>query len=230
MRLLVTRPEPDATRTAQALRERGHEAIVAPLMRIETAATEFGGPFAALLMTSANAARAIAQHARFAEIKGLPLFTVGARSADAARAAGFASVISADGALSDLVRSVARHVQRGARLLYLAGEDRSGDLAGELSKHGISVETAVIYRAAAREALPGEILGVIGTLDGVLHYSRRSAETLLRLAERAGARDAVLGLAHYCLSEEVARPLRAAGAARVQVGTDPDETALLGLI
>src|SRR5258708_1983548 len=76
MRLLVTRPEPDATRSADALRLRGHEAIVAPLTRMETIATEFGGPFSAVLMTSANAARAVAQHPRLGDFRTLPLFTI----------------------------------------------------------------------------------------------------------------------------------------------------------
>ena len=34
MRLLVTRPEPDASHTVQALRTRGHNVLVAPLLLI----------------------------------------------------------------------------------------------------------------------------------------------------------------------------------------------------
>src|SRR4051812_25250109 len=102
MRLLVTRPEPDATRTAQVLRAQGHEVLVAPLLSTQTIEAEFAGPYAAVLMTSANAARALSEHPRAAELSELPAFTVGARSAEAARAAGFAEVVSADGALADL--------------------------------------------------------------------------------------------------------------------------------
>ena len=229
MRLLVTRPEPDAARSADALRARGHQVLVAPLLQTQTIAADFGGPFAAVLMTSANAARALAAHPRAAELTSLPVLTVGARSAEAARAAGFTNVVSAEGALADLVRLAAERFPAG-RLLYLAGEDRAGDLAGDLSAHGIAVETAVIYRAVARETLPGEIVDAIDRLDGVLHYSRRSAETLLRLAERAGVHDAVLSLAHYCLSGEVAVPLRQAGATRITIAARPDETALFDLI
>ena len=50
MHVLVTRPEGDAARTAQALRARGHTVLVAPLMRMETIEGAFGGPFAAVLM------------------------------------------------------------------------------------------------------------------------------------------------------------------------------------
>ena len=70
MRLLLTRPEPDAQRTAAALRAQGHDVIIAPLLRIEPAAdAEIGaGPWAAILITSANAAHAVATHARVAII------------------------------------------------------------------------------------------------------------------------------------------------------------------
>ena len=229
MRLLLTRPEPDAARSAAALRQRGHTVVVAPLMRMEPVAAELSGTFAAVAITSANAARAIATHPRVGALKLLPLFAVGARSAQAAREAGFASVTSADGALAELVRLVASKTP-GARLLYLAGEDRAGDLPGELGRHGIAVETAVVYRAAPLDALPREIVTALGALDGVLHYSRRSVETLLQLAERAGVLGVVLGLAHHCLSEEVARPLRNAGAMRLVVAPRPDENALFRLL
>ncbi|HMK80094.1 MAG TPA: uroporphyrinogen-III synthase [Xanthobacteraceae bacterium] len=230
MRLLLTRPEPDATRSAQVLRQRGHAVIVAPLTRLEPLAAEFAGPFAAGLITSANAARAAVACVRVDELRALPLFAVGARSAEVARAAGFADVTAADGALPDLVRLVATRVPPRSRLLYLAGEDRAGDLAADLARHGLAVETAVIYRAAASEVLPRAIAAAVDQLDGVLHYSRRSAALLLQLAERAGVRERMLRLAHYCLSEEVARPLREAGAARLHVAARPGEAALFDLI
>lgn len=232
MRLLVTRPEPDAARTAQELRRRGHEVIVAPLLRTEMVEAQFGGPYGAVLMTSANAARAVGRHARFDALRGLPVFAVGDRTADAARSAGFTTVESADGALPDLVRlATASFGAPALPLLYLAGEDRAGDLAGALGASNLNVETVVIYRAAVASKLPDEVTRAIaaGRLDGVMHYSPRSAVTLLKLAEQAGLLSAILGLAHFCMSEEVAAPLRSAGAMRVAVAPRPDGTALIGL-
>jgi uroporphyrinogen-III synthase len=229
MRLLVTRPEPDATRTAQSLRSRGHEVVVAPLLRMEAIAADLGGGFAAVLMTSANAARAVAAHPQFASLHSLPVLTVGDRTADAAREAGFAQVDSAEGALPDLVRLASGFA--GRRLLYLAGEDRAGDLAADLAPHRVAVDTAVIYRTVAAEALPPEAAQALaGRIDAALHYSRRSAETLLRLAGRAGLLNAVLSLAHYCLSDAVAVPLRDAGAGEVFVAASPAEAQLLDLV
>jgi uroporphyrinogen-III synthase len=229
VRLLVTRPDP--AHTATALRARGHTVVVAPLMRIESIEAAFGGPFAAVLLTSANAARALGVHPRRAELLGLPACAVGARSAEAAREAGFSKIESADGALGDLVAVVARRFA-GQRLLYLAGANRSGDLAGDLAPHGIAVETAVVYRAAQVTALPQEAARALaaGDIDAVLHYSARSATTLLQLAGSAGVLNAALRLAHYCLSDEVAAPLRAAGAGRVHAAMVPTEAGLMALL
>jgi uroporphyrinogen-III synthase len=234
LRLLITRPQEDGERTAATLRARGHTVVVAPLLCIAPVAAEFGsGPFAAVLTTSANAARAVAAHARIGELRSVPLYTVGGRSAEAARAAGFTSVRSADGDANDLIGIVAQELAGAAEpLLYLAGEDRSVDLAAELGRRGLTVRTAVVYRAAVAECFPPAAEQAIAKreIDGVLHYSRRSAATFVRCADAAGLRERALTLTHFCLSAQVAAPLAEAAAADVSVARRPDEDALLALI
>ena len=186
MRLLVTRPEADAERTATALRACGHTVVVAPLLRIEPVedAEIAAGPFAAILVTSANAAPAIARHRRFTELRALPVFAVGERSAQAMRSAGFTDVTSADGDVRDLARLVAQRVKGGASLLYLVGADRAGDLAGRLSGQGFVVRTVVIYRAIAAAVLPSAVADALagGSMASCIsraavprHFCARSA-------------------------------------------------------
>ena len=235
MRLLVTRPEPDGERTAAVLRARGHEVMVAPLLRVAAIAdADLGaGPHAGVIITSANAARALAAHPRRAELARLPVVAVGRRSAEAARAVGFDDVTSADGDARDLVRLVAaRGSGMHAPLLYLAGEDRAADVAAELGRHGVPVRTVVVYRTVKAEAFPPSVRAELtaGTLAGVLHFSRRSAEAYLHCAEAAGTAAAALAPTHYCLSPQVAEPLTAAGAGSVRVAPRPDEAALLDLV
>jgi uroporphyrinogen-III synthase len=233
VRLLLTRPEPDAQRTAAALRAHGHDVIVAPLLRIAPVADApiGAGPWAAILITSANAAHALAAHAGATELRALPVFAVGRRSADAMAAAGFAGVTSADGNVGDLARLVAARLQPAARLLYLAGEDRSGDLAGDLRAHGFAVETTVIYRAIATPGLPPAVAQALaGGIDGVLHFSRRSAEVFVDAARAAGLLESALQAAHFCLSAPIAEPLAQAGAADIRVAERPNEAVLLALI
>jgi uroporphyrinogen-III synthase len=234
MRLLVTRPQPDAERTATALRARGHATIVAPLLGIEPVdGVELGGgPWAAILVTSANAAAAIARHSRFAELKGLSVLAVGERSALAMRDVGFADVISADGGADDLTRLATERLKRGVPILYLAGAERSGDIAGALAAQNFIVRTAVIYRAVAADALPHAAAEALATgIDGVLHFSKRSAEAYIKAAQAAGLTDSgIKKPAHFCLSAEVAEPLARAGAATIRIAVRSDEAALITLI
>ncbi len=234
MRLLVTRPESDAERTAAALRTRGHAVIVAPLLRVESIAdAEIGsGPFAAIVVTSGNAAAAIAGHKRFAELRALPVFAVGERSAQAMRAKRFADVTSADGEVGDLARLVTERLKAGTPLLYLAGADRSGDLFGALFARGFVVRTVVIYRAVAAATFPPAVADALaGGIDGVLHFSRRSAEAYVKGTRGAGLEEKALKIpAHFCLSAQVAEPLALAGAVDIRVAPRPTEAALIALI
>jgi len=230
MHLLVTRPSPDGERTAQALRERGHRVTLAPVLQLEIIEIALGdGPYAAVVMTSANAARAIAQHPQLPSLTGLPVFTVGAHTAVAARRIGFARVMSADGALPDLARLVVASLPPG-RLLYLAAEQRAGDLK-LLAAGGFAVDTVVAYRMVANPVLAQDLFAALkARLDGVLHYSGRSAEMFLAGAKAAGVLDAACALPHYCLSADVAAPLRGAGAATVKIAAQPNEAAMMALL
>jgi len=233
MRLLVTRPEAAGERTAARLRARGHEVVLEPLLRIEIIDdAELGaGPWQAALLTSANAVRAIAAHRRFGELAGLPAYVVGARTQAAAAAAGFDPVLSADGDLDDLVALVG--LANAARpLLYLAGEERAGDLAGALQSLGWRVETTIVYRSVMVAELTPALISLLaaGRIDAVLHYSARSARAYVAALTAAGIADSSINIKHFCLSSEVAAPLLAAGARTVEVAGAPNEKALFARI
>jgi len=183
------------------------------------------------VITSANAAAAIADHPARAALIGLPLYAVGKRSGDAASDAGFTDIHIAGGDAVDLVRLIAeQRPDARAPLLYLAGEDRAADLTGDLAVHGIAVELAVIYRAVP-QPFPAELTAALEdrAVDAVMHFSKRSAAHYITGARDAGIADAALGVRHLCLSAQVAAPLREAGATRIDVAKRPDESAMIAL-
>jgi uroporphyrinogen-III synthase len=236
MRLVLTRPQEDSERTAVALRARGHDVLIAPLMRIELVPVELHANWSAVIVTSANAAAAIAAHPARDRLVKLPVYAVGKRSADAARAAGFADVTSAEGDLHDLVLVIAARrpdaeTPLKTPLLYLAGEDRAGDLIGDLAMRGIAAELAVVYRAVPAPFAPAltEALKA-GAVDAVLHFSRRSAGNYVDGAKNASIAKQALKVRHLCLSAQAAEPLVTAGATFVAVASRPDESALIALI
>jgi uroporphyrinogen-III synthase len=230
MRVVVTRPQADAERTAAAVRARGHDVLVTPLMRVEPIAVDLGGEWSALAITSANAPNAIAANpARDALVK-LPVLAVGRRSAEAAQQAGFADVTSADGDVRELIRLIeARRSKGEGPVLYLAGEDRASDLVAELSARGMAVDMRVVYRAVTTP-LPGSLVDALkaGEVDAVLHFSRRSAENYVAGAKNAGVAGPALAVRHLCLSAQVAEPL--AGARHIMIAAQPDEATLIELL
>jgi uroporphyrinogen-III synthase len=233
LRILVTRPQPSAAQTARALRERGHEPIVAPLLQIEILAEidPDTGSWDAILLTSANTLCGIGKFASRRELRDLPIFAVGDTTAKTARDNGFTNVTSADGNVDDLADLVGSRLKPPARLLYLAGEERAGDLAGALRAKNFEVDLVVVYRFLTAQLLPQPAAEALaGEIDGVLHFSRASAETFLQAARSSKLLDAALTKpVHFCLSENVAAPLREAGAAQIRVAARPDEQGLLEL-
>jgi uroporphyrinogen-III synthase len=234
VRLLVTRPEAEGERTAARLRARGHEVWLAPLLRIEPVADlTFGpGPWAGVAFTSANAVRAVTSHPRSAELAALPAYTVGARTRDAAVAAGFARAFSAEGDVEDLVRLVEANADSLLPILYFAGSERAGDLAAALARTGRSVKTVIAYRARLVGDFDADLRDAItaGRIESVLHYSARSAAAFLAAAEATGVVEFAKGAKHFCLSAQVAAPLAAAGARCVSIAAAPNESALIDLI
>jgi uroporphyrinogen-III synthase len=232
MRVVLTRPKEDSERTAEAVRTHGHDVLIAPLLRIEPVNAELRPNWGGVIITSANAAAALAAHPAREGLIRLPVFAVGKRSADAAREAGFTDITTAGGDVRDLVRTIVEHhADAKGPLLYLAGEDRSGDLLGDLTVHGVAAELVVVYRAVAA-SLPMALLRALraNQVDAVLHFSRRSAESYIAGSVAMGAATVALAVRHFCLSEQVAEPLRNAGAKSVAVAMRPDEAAMIELL
>jgi uroporphyrinogen-III synthase len=183
MRVLVTRPAEDSERTADALRETGHEAVVVPLFEIQPLASMVPDHVDAFIATSANALR----HARLSpEHYAVPVFTVGDATAAAAKQAGFGAIHSARGDVADLAILLKDMLKPGARIGYLAGIPRHDDALQALSGQ-FTLLTLETYQTVAAETLPDGIHSGLskGQIDAVLHFSPRSAQIFADLIDKA---------------------------------------------
>lgn len=232
MRMLVTRPEPDAQATVQKLAALAIDAIAAPLMSRRTLETSLprAAGFAALALTSTNGLRALADRGVVAQFAQLPVFAVGERTALEARSMGFAEAFAAEGTLGDLVNLMARARLAGP-VFYPAGKHLSGDLAKALAPFGVMVVTARVYDMVPVEALPDAIVSGLATGDigGVLLYSRRTAELLVKALEGQLDRTQRSRIAMLCLSEAVAEPLMEAHFNRISLADYPSDEAMMAL-
>jgi uroporphyrinogen-III synthase len=233
MAVLVTRPHPDNEATAQALRARGFAVVLAPMLRFEPVvlADDLGEDHAAVIVTSANAFRAV--ETQLGPLLKLPLFAVGEHTASEARRLGFKKVITAEGDAEKLQKRVRKDLKAKARrLLYLAGADLSRDLAGELAEHGFDVVTRTTYRMVALSGLSRETREAFAAneVQAVLHYSQRSARAFLEAARADGVEITALAVPQCCISANVAAVLHEAGALQVLAAATPDENALFGAL
>ena len=244
MAVLVTRPQPDDEATAAALRAKGFEVMLAPMLRFEPVAfhDDQDARYGAVIVTSANALRGIAPHLQDSRLQGsrllkLPLFAVGEHTASAAHRAGFDNVIPANGDAASLRDSVlasvkAKELKKASPLLYLAGADLARDLAGELGERGFTVVTHTTYRMIPVSSLPREACDAFAAsgIEAVLHYSRRSARAFLDAARAGGVEISALAIPQCCISAAVASVVRDAGATQVMAAASSDENALFEVL
>src|SRR5712672_278934 len=239
MAVLVTRPHPDDEATASALRAKGFEVMLAPMLRFEPVAfhDDEDARYGAVIVTSANALRGIAPHLKGSRLLKLPLFAVGEHTASAAHRAGFDNVIPASGdaaSLRDLVLASvkAKELKKASPLLYLAGADLARALAGELGERGFTVVTHTTYRMIPVSSLPREGCEAFAAsaIEAVLHYSRRSARAFLDAARAGGVEISALAIPQCCISAAVASVVRDAGAAQVMAAASSNENALFEVL
>ncbi|ACA18875.1 Uroporphyrinogen III synthase HEM4 [Methylobacterium sp. 4-46] len=226
LRVWVARPLPAGARTAARVAALGHAPLLAPVLDLAPShVPPPDGRFDALILTSANAAPALGP----AGLTGLPAFCVGARTAEAARAAGLREIREAGGDAASLVGLITGSLPPGAALLHAAGRERKPEPAASLAAAGFPVTTWIAYAARPLPQLPDPVAAALAEarLDAALHYSRRSAAAALGLARAAGCEAGFARLAHLCLSEDCAAPLVAAGILSHLVAAMPTEDALL---
>lgn len=168
---------------------------------------------AALAFTSRNGVEVFAGLSRE---RALPVFTVGHATADAARAHGFSSIRSADGALADLAALLIAEAPEGGQVLVPGAREPAGDLpallAGRVAARALPVYEAVETGAPAPPSF-----------DAVLLHSARAARAF-------GALGPVPDALIVALSDAVASALGARAGREIRIAAAPDESALLAAL
>jgi len=184
--ILLTRPQPQSERFAEAVRARlgpGIRIAISPLMGPVFHALTPPEDLAAVILTSetgVEAARRIV-----AEGQTLPrmAYCVGDHTAAQARAAGF-EAISASGDAAALLALITAARPPG-RLLHLRGRDSRGAVTDQLNNVGINVLESIAYSQMPLAPTP-EATALLAGTDPVLValFSARSAALFAELPGR----------------------------------------------
>lgn len=179
-RVAILRPEPGNAATAARLRDAGLDPLLLPLFEVRP--LDWTPPDAAgfdgLLLTSANAVR----HggAGLAVLKALPVLAVGDATAAAARAAGFAVTQSGSADVAALLHDAPGF----ARLLWLAGHDRTA-IAHPALAAAIPVYASdpLVLAAADAALLEGSV--------ALIHSARAGAQLAAEIARHGIPRSTI---------------------------------------
>ncbi|MCA1936989.1 MAG: uroporphyrinogen-III synthase [Asticcacaulis sp.] len=217
----VTRTEPQASVTAQALRARGFEVINDPLLEVEPLSPDIDvARFAHIIATSINGLKAFT---RQYATRHQTVWAVGDATAREAREAGFHTVHSASGDVEDLIRLLKAETPQGP-LLYPQPETPARDLSTALS--GFDLHPVLFYRTVVRDA--PDARAQMAAITHILLYSPRGAQACAPYLSGVTAR--VL-----CISEATAQRLREhlnftgnlpSAGLNIEVAASPDEEAL----
>jgi uroporphyrinogen-III synthase len=228
MRILVTRPLEDGREIAARLAERGHQALLAPLLTPHF----HGGPepdftdVQAILATSANGIRALS---RRTARRDLAIFAVGPQTAQEARNAGFVAVRSADGDATALAEASMRWASRDqGDLLHVCAEDAPGTLTELLVSNGFRVRRCALYAIEPASSLPAEAKAALqeGALDAVMFFSPRTARIFAALVGSLPTER----LTALCISPATAQALSPIAFGRIAMAAKPNQDAMLALI
>jgi uroporphyrinogen-III synthase len=225
LKVWITRAEPGAWATAGRVRALGHEPLVAPLLVVEPAGPaqiDLAG-VGALAFTSANGVRAFAVRSA---ARALPVFAVGAATARAAQAAGFAEVVHFDGDVNDLGAGLVRHAAGIEGVVLQPGAaEPAGDLAGTVGGQGLIVRPLALYATVPAAFGPPQSDALVRA-DAALVHSPKCAAILAELLTGGPRPD----LKVYAISPAALAPLAAVPLAVRAAASRPRESDLLELL
>ena len=227
MKVLITRPQEDGKEIARRLAERGHQALLAPLLtpRFHDGPEPDLKGVQAILATSANGIRAFV---RRSPRRDFSIFAVGPQTADEARKSGFTEVRNAEGDAKALALAATLWAAKKGVLLHVCGEDAPGTLAENLILRGFKVRRCPLYAIEPATSLPDEARAALAAraLDAAMFFSPKSARIFGLLADGLPTDD----LTAFCISPATAQALSPTPFARIEVAARPNQAAILALL
>ncbi|MER9849496.1 uroporphyrinogen-III synthase [Mesorhizobium sp. M0106] len=232
LRVLVTRPEPGASRTGRRLADAGFQPILLPLTGTVALPVDAGAlaDAAAVAVTSANAVRHAPKEV-IAALAGLPCHAVGRKTAEAARAAGFLSVSEGAGNAEALADALAGGYA-GKTIVYLCGRVRFPGFEEGLLASGVQVRAVETYDTVVLDYSDEAVLARLSArpVEAVLLYSAKAAKAMQALASRPALRSLFQETRFFALSGRIAAAIGDVAGERIRIAPEPYEDALLGLL
>jgi len=211
----ITRTQPAADKTAEAIRRLGFDPIIVPLLRITPPDTmpPITPKTAVLVFTSSNGVRAFCD---LTDKRSWPVVTVGDATANVARDMGFTNVQSASGTSETVTELIKTKFNDEAPIIHCSGDIVRGTITADLEAAGYTAQRDIFYKTETIGHLPE-----LKDVHYVVLHSPLAAKILRALAPNCAHMSAV------CMSPAVSAALGTLPLREKRVANAPTETALL---
>lgn len=159
----------------------------------------------ALLITSKNALRGIQS---YAELKNIPLYVVGDKTAELASSFGFSKILSASGTSRELIQLILSKADPQEGILWhLSGARVKVDIVGILQAAGFEAMRRIIYDMESATELPSSLVTKLQNqlISHILFFSPHTTHIFVNLLKRNNLEMATSQITALCLSESVAK-------------------------
>lgn len=215
MQVALTRPYDDSVRTAAALKNKGFDAIISPVLQIKRLEYTLPGNIVGMtgILTSANAL--------FAAPNEMAYWVVGANLAQMLTSAG----IEVAKVFPNVASLAAEGINSSNRFLHISGENIALEIA-KLLPAG-RYQRVIVYRAE-----PVEFLDKVKILsaDVVTLYSVRSAKVFFSLVSCQEMQEFLDRIIYVTLSDNIRDLVVSLGFSKVYAASSPSEIALIELL
>lgn len=220
MVILVTRPEPGATRTAEHLRHLKLTPYILSLSKtVQLPVLRQDFSCDAVIATS-ESAFLYGNLDLIEKLRGKPLYVVGKHTAEAAKKAGFSDIVLA----APDAKTLGQKIERAPsdRILYLAGHVRRPDLEDHLHQKYKYFETIELYDTIPIKLDDEQKLKIPQKIDIVMLYSAMAAAGLAQISSYIKHSTVFL-----CLSTRIANAVPKTFLNAIVIAHEPNEDAML---
>lgn len=220
MAILVTRPEPGATRTANRLRAMHFSPFILPLSKTYSLQVNESRLICDVVIATSEAVFLHSEKNLLSKLCEKVLYCVGTRTAEAAQMAGFKNIAYIARDIFDLVQSL--DCGANTRLLYLAGRIRRPDLENMLETKFPNINILEVYDTKPIILNEQQKAQLPDKIEAVMLYSAMAATGLTQIEQYMNESTVLL-----CLSSRIANAIPKAILSVPVIAYEPNEEAML---
>lgn len=232
--ILITRPEPQNSKTSLWLKDKGYNVISEPLTQIQFFKTPLPPEnFDYVIVTSANAVDAL-MHQDWQLAKSTQVISIAEMTTSKLQAAGFDNIKQSPTPSAQEIPQWLQSIDaiKNKTILRIKAEHEAFNITQQLQHLGAKVIDAKLYEATASTQLSHETIDAINhdQIDAIFHYSKRAIDILDECAQKHKLNEKLAQIYHICISYPTSQIIMLKGWNKISVARRVSDISMLNAL